>query len=176
MSQTVSYTRDGELAVVTIDNPPVNATSQAVRAGLLEAINRAAADDSRALVLCCAGRTFIAGADITEFGKPPLAPALPDVLDALEALPKPVIVAIHGTALGGGLEAAMAGHYRIADARAKLGLPEVKLGLLPGAGGTRRAPRLMGVKPSLELMTGGAPISAEADLLTPSGCSSAMAA
>jgi 3-hydroxyacyl-CoA dehydrogenase len=162
VSQTVSYTRDGELAVVTIDNPPVNATSQAVRAGLLEAINRAVADDSRALVLCCAGRTFIAGADITEFGKPPLAPALPDVLDALEALPKPVIVAIHGTALGGGLEAAMAGHYRIADSRAKLGLPEVKLGLLPGAGGTRRAPRLMGVKPSLELMTGGAPISAEA--------------
>ena len=162
MSQPVSYARDTEIAVVTIDNPPVNATSQAVRAGLMEAIQRAAADDSLALVLSCAGRTFIAGADITEFGKPPLAPSLPDVLDALEALPKPVIVAIHGTALGGGLETAMAGHYRIADVRAKLGLPEVKLGLLPGAGGTRRAPRLMGIKAALDLMTDGAPISASA--------------
>lgn len=95
MSQPVSYARDAELALVTIDNPPVNATSQAVRAGLLEAIHRAAADDSRALVLCCAGRTFIAGADITEFGKPPLPPSLPEVLDALEALAKPVVVAIH---------------------------------------------------------------------------------
>ena len=164
MSQPVSYAREAEIAVVTIDNPPVNATSQVVRAGLLEAINRAAADDSRALVLACAGRTFIAGADITEFGKPPLAPSLPDVLDALEALPKPVVVAIHGTALGGGLETAMAGHYRIADPRAKLGLPEVKLGLLPGAGGTRRAPRLMGIKAALDLMTDGAPISASAAL------------
>ena len=162
MSHPVSYARQGEIAVVTVDNPPVNATSQAVRAGLMEAINRAASDDCRALVLVCAGRTFIAGADITEFGKPPLAPSLPDVLDALEALPKPVVVAIHGTALGGGLETAMAGHYRIADARAKLGLPEVKLGLLPGAGGTRRAPRLMGIKAALDLMTDGAPISASA--------------
>ena len=162
MSQPVSYARDAELALVTIDNPPVNATSQAVRTGLLEAINRAAADDSRALVLCCAGRTFIAGADITEFGKPPLPPSLPDVLDALEALQKPVVVAIHGTALGGGLETAMAGHYRIADPRAKLGLPEEKLGLLPGAGGTRRAPRLMGVKAALDLMTDGNPIGAAA--------------
>ena len=162
MSHPVSYAREGEIAVVTIDNPPVNATSRAVRAGLTEAIQRAAADDCRALVLCCAGRTFIAGADITEFGKPPLPPSLPDVLDALEALPKLVVVAIHGTALGGGLETAMAGHYRIADARAKLGLPEVKLGLLPGAGGTRRAPRLMGIKAALELMTDGMPVSAPA--------------
>ncbi len=164
MSQVVSYAREAEIALVTIDNPPVNATSHPVRAGLMDAIARAAADDSRALLLVCAGRTFIAGADITEFGKPSQPPSLPDVLDALEALAKPVVVAIHGTALGGGLETAMAGHYRIADARAKLGLPEVKLGLLPGAGGTRRAPRLMGVKPALELMTDGAAISAAAAL------------
>ena len=164
MPHPVSYVREAEIALVTIDNPPVNATSQAVRAGLMAAIERAASDDARALLLCCAGRTFIAGADITEFGKPPLPPSLPEVLDALEALGKPVVVAIHGTALGGGLETAMAGHYRIADPRAKLGLPEVKLGLLPGAGGTRRAPRLMGVEAALVLMTDGAPITAAAAL------------
>lgn len=162
MTGPVSYARDGEIALITIDNPPVNATSHAVREGLLAGIVRAAADDARALVLACAGRTFIAGADITEFGKAPKAPSLPEVLDALEALAIPVVAAIHGTALGGGLETAMAAHYRIADPRAKLGLPEVTLGLLPGAGGTRRAPRLMGVKPALELMVEGKPVTAAA--------------
>jgi 3-hydroxyacyl-CoA dehydrogenase len=160
MAAAVEYSREGELGVITIDNPPVNAVSHAVRSGLVAALERAGRDDSRAVVLLCAGRTFIAGADITEFGKPPQPPALPDVLDALEALPKPVVAAIHGNALGGGLETAMACHYRIALADARLGLPEVKLGLLPGAGGTRRAPRLMGVKAALELMLSGQPIGA----------------
>lgn len=162
MTGPVSYSRDLEIAVITIDNPPVNATSHAVREGLLVGIRRAAQDDCAAVVIVCAGRTFIAGADITEFGKPPQAPSLPDVLDALEALDKPVVAAIHGTALGGGLETAMAAHYRIADPRSRLGLPEVSLGLLPGAGGTRRAPRLMGVKPALDLMVDGKPITAAA--------------
>ena len=160
MSAPVEYSHDGDIGVITIDNPPVNALSHAVRSALALAIERAANDDSRAVVLLCAGRTFIAGADIAEFGKPPQPPALPDVLDALEALGKPVVAAIHGSALGGGLEAAMACHYRIARADARLGLPEVTLGLLPGAGGTRRAPRLMGVEAALDLMLGGQPVSA----------------
>jgi len=160
MSAIVEYARDGEIGVITIDNPPVNATSQALRAGLAQALDAARADDTCAVVLLCAGRTFIAGADITEFGKPQQPPSLPDVLDALEAMPKPVVAAIHGTALGGGLETAMACHYRVALADARLGFPEVKLGLLPGAGGTRRAPRLMGVAAALELMLAGTPIGA----------------
>jgi len=164
MTQLVHYTRDAGIGVIVIDNPPVNATSQAVRAQLAAAIENAARDDARAVVLLCAGRTFIAGADITEFGKPQQTPSLPDVLDALEALGKPLVAAVHGTALGGGLETAMACHYRIALADARLGLPEVKLGLLPGAGGTRRAPRLMGVKAALDLMISGQPLSAAAAL------------
>jgi len=161
MTAAVRYEREGEIGVIIVDNPPVNATAHAVREGLAAAFAQAAADDSRALVLLCAGRTFIAGADITEFGKPPRPPSLPEVLDTIEACAKPVVAAIHGTALGGGLETAMACHYRIALEGARLGLPEVKLGLLPGAGGTQRAPRLMGVKAALELMVGGTPVTAE---------------
>jgi 3-hydroxyacyl-CoA dehydrogenase len=160
VTAAVEYTREGEIGVITIDNPPVNAISHPVRAGLLAAVEHAARDDSRAVVVLGAGRTFIAGADITELGQPPQAPSLPDVLDALEGLPKPVVAAIHGSALGGGLETALACHYRIALAEARLGFPEVKLGLLPGAGGTRRAPRLMGVEAALELMLTGQPIGA----------------
>jgi len=160
MNQVVSYNRHGDVGVITVNNPPVNATSQAVRAGLQSAMQEAVSDDSKAVVIQCAGRTFIAGADITEFGKPPRDPSLPSVLDLIESCPKPVVAAIHGTALGGGLETAMAAHYRIALVSAKMGLPEVNLGLLPGAGGTHRAPRLMGLEAALDLMVNGAPISA----------------
>jgi 3-hydroxyacyl-CoA dehydrogenase len=161
ITESVSYDRRGRVAVLWVDNPPVNALSQHVRQGLDEGIVRAAADDdSDAVVLACAGRTFIAGADITEFGKPPQAPGLREVLDRIEACPKPVVAAIHGTALGGGHEVALCCHYRVAVPGAKLGLPEVKLGLLPGAGGTQRLPRVVGVDKALEMVTSGEPISA----------------
>jgi 3-hydroxyacyl-CoA dehydrogenase len=161
ITESVSYDRRGRVAVLWVDNPPVNALSQHVRQGLDEGIVRAAADDdSDAVVLACAGRTFIAGADITEFGKPPQAPGLREVLDRIEACPKPVVAAIHGTALGGGHEVALCCHYRVAVPGAKLGLPEVKLGLLPGAGGTQRLPRVVGVEKALEMVTSGEPISA----------------
>ena len=157
----ITTRKDGEVLVVTSDNPPVNALGQAVRAGLADAIAEAAADDAiKAVVITCEGRTFFAGADITEFGKPPVGPSLPDVIDAIEASAKPVVAAIHGTALGGGLEVALGCHYRIAVASAKLGLPEVKLGLLPGAGGTQRLPRVVGVKDALPMVVKGDPISA----------------
>ncbi|SDM72882.1 3-hydroxyacyl-CoA dehydrogenase [Oryzisolibacter propanilivorax] len=151
--------------VVRIDNPPVNALGQPVRAGLLAAVEQAAASDAvRAVLLVGAGRAFIAGADIREFGKPPQAPALPEVLNRLELLDKPVIAAIHGPALGGGLEVAMAAHWRLALPGARLGLPEVNLGLLPGAGGTQRAPRLMGALAAAELMLSGRHLGAQAAL------------
>ncbi|TJZ92620.1 3-hydroxyacyl-CoA dehydrogenase [Paracoccus gahaiensis] len=150
----VTYHRSGATGVITIDNPPVNATSQAVRAGLIEAARAFAADESaRAAVILCAGRTWVAGADISEFGKPPQDPSLPDVIAAIEALPKPVVAAIHGTALGGGLELALGCHARIAAPGTRMGLPEVTLGLLPGAGGTQRLPRLIGLMPALEMIT-----------------------
>ncbi|AVO49821.1 3-hydroxyacyl-CoA dehydrogenase [Melaminivora suipulveris] len=153
----------GPVLVVRIDNPPVNALGQAVRAGLLAAVERAQGDDAvRAVLLVGAGKAFIAGADIREFGKPPQPPSLPEVLHRMEQLDKPVIAAIHGPALGGGLEVAMAAHYRLALPGAKLGLPEVNLGLLPGAGGTQRAPRLMGVVAAAELMLSGKHLSAKA--------------
>ena len=145
---------------LVVNSPPVNALSQSVREGILDAVNQAQEDSSEAIVLRCDGRTFIAGADITEFGKPPKAPGLPEVLSAIENSSKPVIAAIHGTALGGGFEVSLACHYRCAIASAKVGLPEVKLGLLPGAGGTQRVPRLAGVKAALDMITGGNPISA----------------
>ncbi|HSD69134.1 MAG TPA: enoyl-CoA hydratase-related protein, partial [Woeseiaceae bacterium] len=135
----VSLLQDGEVAVITIDNPPVNALSQPVRAGLVRCIADAEQDGQvRSSVLMCAGRTFIAGADIREFDKPPAEPQLPDVVSRIEACMKPVVAALHGTAFGGGLEVAMGCHYRIAVEAAQVGLPEVKLGLLPGASGTQR--------------------------------------
>ncbi len=161
MSSPVSYELEGNIGVITVDNPPVNALSQPVRQGLLDAVTAAQADGSEALVILCAGRTFIAGADITEFGKPLKSPWLPELLAAIEASEKRVIAAIHGTALGGGFETALSAHYRCAVATAKIGLPEIKLGLLPGAGGTQRTPRLAGVQAALELITSGTPIAAE---------------
>ena len=150
------------IAVLTVDNPPVNALSADVRAGLDDGIRRVAQDPRvEAVVIWCAGRTFIAGADITEFGKPPRDPSLPVLLDTIEASTKPVVAAIHGTALGGGLETALASNWRIAAPTAKMGLPEVKLGLLPGAGGTQRLPRLVGVQAALEMITSGTPVDAK---------------
>ncbi|MDH4055049.1 MAG: 3-hydroxyacyl-CoA dehydrogenase NAD-binding domain-containing protein [Gammaproteobacteria bacterium] len=160
MSSPVRYELKGNIGVITVNNPPVNALSHAVRQGLLDAINTAQRDASEAVLICCEGNTFIAGADITEFGKPFKAPGLPDVLDSIEASKKPVVAALHGTALGGGFETALAAHYRCAVPAAKVGFPEVNLGLLPGAGGTQRTPRLAGIKASLDLITSGAPISA----------------
>ncbi len=155
-------TLDGDVAVLTISSPPVNALSAEVRAALLEGVTRAEADPAvAALVVICAGRTFIAGADISEFGKPPRAPALPEVIAALESAKKPVVAAIHGTALGGGFEVALAAHARVAVPSAKVGLPEIKLGLIPGAGGTQRLPRLIGVEKALDLILSGTPISAD---------------
>lgn len=156
----VSYELKGDVGVITINHPPVNALSQPMREGLKGTIEVAQDDASKALVIICAGRTFIAGADITEFGKPPMAPSLPELLNAIEGSNKPVIAALHGTALGGGFETALACHYRCALASAKVGLPEVNLGLLPGAGGTQRAPRLAGVEAALDLITSGKPVSA----------------
>lgn len=156
----VSYTLLGDIGVISVNNPPVNALSQPVREGLAAAVSEAQADDSKAVVLCCEGRTFIAGADITEFGKPPKEPDLNQVLLAIEGSSKPIIAAIHGTSLGGGFEVALACHYRCAVASAKVGLPEVHLGLLPGAGGTQRVPRLAGVEAALEIITGGRPVPA----------------
>lgn len=161
MSDAVQLERRGEIALVTVDNPPVNALGQSVRAGLLAAYQQAEADPQvRAVVLVCAGRTFMAGADIREFGKPPQAPSLPEVADAIENSTKPSVAVIHGTALGGGLEVALSCHYRIARRDAQVGLPEVKLGLLPGAGGTQRLPRLTGVEKALDMIVSGTPIRA----------------
>ena len=160
MTASVSYTVTGQIGNIVIDSPPVNALSQAVRQGIIECLKVAEADDTEVVVLRCEGRTFIAGADITEFGKPPQAPALATVLEALESHPKPVVAVIHGTALGGGLELALCCDYRLAVATAKVGLPEVNLGLLPGAGGTQRLPRLTGLKTAIDMITSGRPLSA----------------
>ncbi|NPV20132.1 3-hydroxyacyl-CoA dehydrogenase NAD-binding domain-containing protein [Bradyrhizobium aeschynomenes] len=161
MSEVAKLDRHDIIGIVTIDSPPVNALSAAVRGGILDNV-KAAIDDPaiKAIVLTCGGRTFIAGADITEFGKPPKPPALNDVLSTIENSPKPVIAAIHGTALGGGLEVALACHYRVATKDSKLGLPEVKLGLLPGAGGTQRLPRAVGPELAVKMIVGGDPIGA----------------
>jgi len=160
MSSPVRYELQGDIGLITVDNPPVNALSHAVRQGLLDAITTAESDTSEAVVIICDGRTFFAGADITEFGKPFKEPGLPELLNTIEASSKRVIVAMHGTALGGGFETALAAHYRCSLGSAKVGLPEVKLGLLPGAGGTQRIPRLAGVKAALDLIISGAPIAA----------------
>ncbi|MGF6728663.1 3-hydroxyacyl-CoA dehydrogenase [Paraburkholderia youngii] len=152
----------GKVLLVTIDHAPVNALSADVRRGLLAAIEAADADRAvEAVLIVGAGRNFIAGADIREFGKPPLPPSLPDVCNRIEACGKPVIAALHGAALGGGLEVALAAHYRIAVEGAKLGLPEVQLGLLPGAGGTQRTPRLIGAPAALDLVLSGRHASAK---------------
>jgi 3-hydroxyacyl-CoA dehydrogenase len=161
MTTPVSYEVVDQVGVITIENPPVNALSQPVRQGMRDAIRAAQTDGSKAVLMLCKGRTFFAGADITEFGKPPAEPSLPDLLDEIEASEKPVVAALHGTALGGGLETALASHYRIALDTGKVGLPEVKLGLLPGAGGTQRVPRLAGLQAALDLIVGGTPISAQ---------------
>ena len=151
----------GRVAIATIDNPPVNALGAAVREGLTAAIKQANADASVvAIVVASAGKAFIAGADISEFGKPPVQPSLPDVLDAIEGSAKPVVAAIQGVALGGGLEVALACHGRVALPAAKLGLPEIKLGIIPGAGGTQRLPRLIGAAKAFPMMLSGEPISA----------------
>jgi 3-hydroxyacyl-CoA dehydrogenase len=160
MTAPVSYSTIHRIGTILVNSPPVNALSHSVRQGLVDALNAAATDDTKITVLRCAGRTFIAGADITEFGKPPQAPELATVLEALESHPKPVIAAIHGTALGGGLELALCCDYRLALETAKVGLPEVNLGLLPGAGGTQRLPRLTGLKIAIDMITSGRPLSA----------------
>ena len=161
-STVVNTSRLGGVLLVTIDNPPVNALGVDVRRGLLAAAEEADADASvTAMLIVGAGRAFIAGADIREFGKPPMVPSLPEVCNRIEACGKPVVAAIHGAALGGGLEVALSAHYRLAMPDAKLGLPEVQLGLLPGSGGTQRAPRLMGVKPAVEMMLSGRHLGAK---------------
>jgi len=162
ITQSVDLDRRGRVAVLTVNNPPVNALSQHVRQGLRDGIKQAIADaGAGAIVIVCAGRTFIAGADITEFGKPPREPGLHEVLDLIEGSPKPVVAAVHGTALGGGLEVTLACHYRVGVKDARFGLPEVKLGLLPGAGGTQRLPRVVGVDKALSMMVSGDPIRAD---------------
>lgn len=149
------------VTVITVDNPPVNALSQGVRSGLMRCMAEAIGDEScQAIVIACSGRTFIAGADIKEFGKAPSEPFLSDVVTEIEACEKPVVAAIHGTALGGGFEVALSCHYRIALETAAVGLPEVNLGLLPGASGTQRLPRLIGVEHALDMMLTGKPVSA----------------
>jgi 3-hydroxyacyl-CoA dehydrogenase len=161
INPSVDLRRDGEVAVVTTDNPPVNALKHEVRAGLAEGLRQARDDAAvKAVVIACAGRTFFAGADITEFGKPPQAPGLGEVIAALDDMPKPVVAALHGTAFGGGFEVALACHFRVAVAGARVGLPEVKLGLLPGAGGTQRLPRLIGPEKALKMIVTGDPIEA----------------
>ena len=161
MSNFVSVANEKGVAVVTIDNPPVNALSFHVRKPLYEALAALRDDPAvKAIVVTCTGRTFVAGADITEFGKPVEQPELRAIIALLETIAKPTVAAIHGTALGGGLELALGCHFRVADQGARLGLPEVKLGLLPGGGGTVRLPRLVGAEKALGMIVSGVPISA----------------
>jgi 3-hydroxyacyl-CoA dehydrogenase len=162
ITESVDLDRRGHVAVLTVNNPPVNALSRHVRQGLHEGLMQAGSDAAvQAVVITCAGRTFIAGADITEFGKPPTEPSLHSVLELIESCPKPVVAAIHGTALGGGLEVTLACHYRVGVKGARFGLPEVKLGLLPGAGGTQRLPRVVGAQKALQMIVSGDPIGAD---------------
>jgi 3-hydroxyacyl-CoA dehydrogenase len=160
--QAISRHVEDGIAIITVSNPPVNAISQAVRQGLMDAMATIASDSSvEAAVVIGAGNVFIAGADVREFGKPPLAPFLPDVIAALEGSAKPVVAAIHGVALGGGLEIALGCHFRIADAKAKMGFPEVNLGIIPGAGGTQRLPRVAGIAAAVDLITSGRQVGAK---------------
>ena len=162
INPVADLSKDGDVAVLTLNSPPVNALSAAVRDGLAEGFREAIADASvKAIVLVCDGKTFIAGADISEFGKAPKGASLFDVQNAIENSPKPVVAAIHGTALGGGLEVALSCHYRVAVPSARCGLPEVNIGLLPGAGGTQRLPRIVGVEKALEMVTSGQHVPAK---------------
>src|SRR5438270_8036302 len=154
--------RDGNVAIITVDNPPVNALRHGVRQGLYECFKEARDDASvDAIVVTGAGRTFVAGADITEFGKPSQPPGLMDVISLIDDIKKPTIAAVHGTPLGGGLELTMGCHFRVAAAGTRLGLPEIKLGLIPGAGGTQRLPRLVGIEKALPMILSGDPIAAK---------------
>ena len=162
INAVTDYAVEDGIAVITLDSPPVNALGVTVRDGIAAAMPKAVDDAAvSAIVLICAGRTFIAGADISEFGKPPKGASLHEVLTLMEGASKPIVAAIHGTALGGGLEVALTCHYRVAVPSAKLGLPEVKLGLLPGAGGTQRLPRIVGAAKALDMVTSGTPVSAK---------------
>ena len=162
INSAVDVARDGNLAVITLQNPPVNALSHAVREGIMAALaSLHGALDVQAVVLTGSARAFSGGADITEFGKTPVAPHLGEVISAIEAFDRPIVAAISGVALGGGLELAMGCHYRVASPGSRLGLPEVKLGILPGAGGTQRLPRLIGPVAAMKAIAGGNMISAE---------------
>jgi 3-hydroxyacyl-CoA dehydrogenase len=162
VNSVTDLTREGDIAVLMIDSPPVNALSADVRDGLRDGVGHALADPAlKAIVVICAGRTFIAGADIAEFGKPAKGATLPELQGALEGGQKPIIAAIHGTALGGGFEVALMCHYRVAVPSAKFGLPEIKLGLIPGGGGTQWLPRLTGVEKALDIILSGTPFSAQ---------------
>jgi 3-hydroxyacyl-CoA dehydrogenase len=162
INDVVRLRRDGAVAVIVVDNPPVNALKHAVRVGIRDAF-REARDDAavEAIVLAGAGRTFMAGADITEFGKPPQAPSLIDVIAEIDEITKPTIAAVHGTPLGGGLEITMGCHFRVAAPGTRLGLPEIKLGIIPGAGGTQRLPRLVGMEMAMPMILSGDPIPAK---------------
>ncbi len=149
------------IAIITIDNPPVNAMAHAVRCGLRDCLNQLDQTSPAGVLIRCSGKTFVAGADIREFDRPPMEPSLPELLDRLEALPIPILAELHGSVFGGGLELALACHYRIARPGTRLAFPEINLGLLPGAGGTQRAPKLMGSLSAMELMLSGKPISAQ---------------
>ncbi len=165
INPVTDLSKDGDIAVITLNSPPVNALSAPVRDGLAEGFKAAIADPGvKAIVLVCEGKTFIAGADISEFGKAPKGASLFEVQAAMENSPKPVVAAIHGTALGGGLEVALCAHYRVAVPSAKCGLPEVNLGLLPGAGGTQRLPRIVGPEAALDMMTSGKHVGAKYSL------------
>jgi 3-hydroxyacyl-CoA dehydrogenase len=162
MSELVKFSKEGNIGFLTINNPPINALSQAVRTGLKDGLEKGLAEnDIVAIIIICEGSTFIVGADIREFSKPSLPPSLSDVIQNMEDSPKPIIAAIHGAALGGGLEVALGCHFRVAVSTARIGLPEVKLGILPGAGGTQRLPRIAGVKAALDMIVSGDPITAK---------------
>jgi 3-hydroxyacyl-CoA dehydrogenase len=155
------FEKRGNVGIIWVNNPPVNAISVGVRAAIIDGVAKLALDPELKIgVLACEGRTFMAGADITEFGKPPLSPSLHEAINAVESSVKPIVAAIHGTAFGGGLEVALGCQYRVAVASAKVGLPEVKLGLLPGAGGTQRLPRLVGIEAALGIIVSGDPVPA----------------
>src|SRR5277367_6128227 len=155
------FEKRGDVGIIWVNNPPVNAISVGVRVAMIDGVTKLEQDpEIKVGVLACEGRTFMAGADITEFGKPPLSPGLLEAIGRLENSAKPIVAAIYGTALGGGLEVALGCHYRVAIATAKVGLPEVKLGILPGAGGTQRLPRLIGIEAALGMIVSGDPVPA----------------